>query len=229
MVTLGHAWEFADEKKMRQTFDWGRSDFNKFVDLQCVADDLGYGRDQSLGSLTERVTGTVLPKDINIRRSDWEARQLKKAQVLYAALDVFAAGQVFRQLRVWHANPGLACSACKKVLGELHSHQTNVVKCILFQLRILGSLLVLQDVGVWPVGHHQTDDFERLLGEPLMPNKICCAEEGCSRTFKTAQGYREHARSQGHKFIDPECSGCGRLLPYSPYGSQMPEAYADTG
>lgn len=103
---------------MRQTFSWGSADFNKFVDLQCVAQDLGYGPMVGLGNLTEKITGVSLPKDINIIRSDWEARELKKAQVLYAALDVFAAGQVFRQLRVWHAQNWLGCRACGQSFGK---------------------------------------------------------------------------------------------------------------
>lgn len=118
MVTLGHGWKIEEEKMMKQGFNWGRADFNQLIDLQSVAELLGYGKDQSLGSLTERVTGVVLPEKENIR-SEWEAHQLKKAQVLNAALDVFAAGHVFRQLRVWHANTGLTCNSCRKSLGKL--------------------------------------------------------------------------------------------------------------
>lgn len=120
MITLGFAWKSADEVKMKKTFNWGRSNFSKFVDLQDMAKDLGYGNQIGLADLTEKVTGTPIPKDINIQRSDWEAERLRRPQVLYAALDVFAAGQVFRMLRAQHAMDKENCPGCNIPLGEVY-------------------------------------------------------------------------------------------------------------
>ncbi|GMH35656.1 hypothetical protein BSKO_03524 [Bryopsis sp. KO-2023] len=119
VVIVGFGWERADELKMRKSFNWGRSNFNRFVDLQEVAKDMGYGYHLGLGDLTERVLGVKLAKDITIQRSDWEAEQLKRPQVLYAALDVFSTGHVFRTLRAWHATRSHVCSVCNHTLGEL--------------------------------------------------------------------------------------------------------------
>lgn len=135
-MTLGFAWESADESKMRSTFNWGRSNFSKFVDLQEMARDLGYGSQLGLADLTEKVVGIAIPKDINIQRSDWEAQHLKRPQVLYAALDVFGAGHVFRKLRAWHATDEQNCQSCKIPFGEMRpqgtlSQQQHTVSSIL--------------------------------------------------------------------------------------------------
>jgi hypothetical protein len=39
-------------------------------------------------------------------------------QILYAALDVLVAGQVFRALRTWHESPS-ECEVCLQALGQV--------------------------------------------------------------------------------------------------------------
>jgi hypothetical protein len=41
---VGFAWDSADEKKLQRTFGFGRESFPGFIDLQDVAQKLGYHR-----------------------------------------------------------------------------------------------------------------------------------------------------------------------------------------
>lgn len=49
---------------------------------------------------------------------DWEAERLTATESFYAALSVFAIGQIYRQLRHWHALPK-RCIKCRQELGFL--------------------------------------------------------------------------------------------------------------
>jgi len=47
---------------------------------------------------------------------DWEQERLAPIESLFASLSVFAVGQIFRQLRHWHALPK-RCGTCKQEMG----------------------------------------------------------------------------------------------------------------
>ena len=113
---VGYAWDSGDELKMRSTFGRGkRTLFANFVDVQVIANRfLGYVG--GLATLSHRVLGVTLPKSKNIVRSNWDALELRQAQIRYAALDALVTGAVFRGLRLWHAHPS-PCSLCKRPLG----------------------------------------------------------------------------------------------------------------
>ncbi|WIA21862.1 hypothetical protein OEZ85_004238 [Tetradesmus obliquus] len=77
VMLLGCGWASNDERKMRHTFGIGRQHFGRFLDLQKVAESLGFKRRTGLARLTEDVLGLSLPKD-KVTRSigDWEAKRL---------------------------------------------------------------------------------------------------------------------------------------------------------
>ena len=101
--------------KMKSTFGVGRDCFARFLDLQQVANSLGYPS-IGLAALTLRVLGVTLPKSRSVSKSDWQRSKLTPAQVHYAALDALITGSVFRGLRLWHASPS-PCTACKQPFG----------------------------------------------------------------------------------------------------------------
>lgn len=115
IVLVGFSWANSDELKLKHTFGFGRSAMACFFDLQDVAVALGYLR-CGLAALTEHVLGTRLPKAKSISTGNWEARDLSRAQVRYAAMDALVAGQVFRGLRLWHSSPS-PCASCLLPLG----------------------------------------------------------------------------------------------------------------
>ena len=80
--------------------DW-QGQFANFVDLKLVAHKFGFVN-AGLARITEKVLGVSLPKSIRITRSDWACAKLSRRQRVYAALDAFVAGQVFRTFRQWH-------------------------------------------------------------------------------------------------------------------------------
>jgi len=104
---------------MVATFGAGRAYFANLIDLQQVAEGLGY-HGCGLAKLTRHVLGVVMPKSKSVARSDWQRPQLTPAQVQYAALDALVTGHVFRGLRLWHASPS-PCTACKAPLGVMVS------------------------------------------------------------------------------------------------------------
>ena len=53
---LGFAWDSSDEKKMQRTFKQGKDMFTRFLDLQAVAEQLGY-HNTGLAKLTKQVLG----------------------------------------------------------------------------------------------------------------------------------------------------------------------------
>ena len=53
---LGFAWDSSDEKKMQKTFKRGKGIFHTFLDLQDVAERLGY-HNTGLAKLTKQVLG----------------------------------------------------------------------------------------------------------------------------------------------------------------------------
>lgn len=116
---LGFGWAASDEGKMQSTFGVGCKDFGRFLDLQAVAQGLGYCG-FGLARLTRAVLGLALPKSKKVSMSNWELAQLSRAQVKYAALDVLVAGQVFRALRLWHSSPSL-CEVCHYDLARVSS------------------------------------------------------------------------------------------------------------
>ncbi|WIA33866.1 hypothetical protein OEZ86_006968 [Tetradesmus obliquus] len=116
---LGFGWAASDEGKMQSTFGVGFKDFGRFLDLQAVAQGLGYCG-FGLARLTRAVLGLALPKSKKVSMSNWELAQLSRAQVKYAALDVLVAGQVFRALRLWHSSPSL-CEVCHYDLARVSS------------------------------------------------------------------------------------------------------------
>jgi hypothetical protein len=118
IVLLGFSWDTADEAKMQHTFGWGKARFKHFLDLQQVAGSLGYTR-LGLGRLTQLALKVHLPKVKHWSTSNWEAPTLHLNQILYAALDVLVAGQVFRALRTLHKYSD-ACAKCKQVQGHVH-------------------------------------------------------------------------------------------------------------
>lgn len=59
-----------------------------------------------------------LQKSKSVSRSNWAAPKLTPHQLKYAALDVFAAGQLMRGLRLWHSSPS-PCAACHQPFGAL--------------------------------------------------------------------------------------------------------------
>ncbi|KAG2491215.1 hypothetical protein HYH03_010425 [Edaphochlamys debaryana] len=116
LVVLGFGWDGADEGKMKDTFGEGKSRFRRFLDLQEVASELGY-HNFSLSRLTEQVMGVPMMKSRTISRSNWAAPQLTSHQLKYASMDVLAAGQLFRALRLWHSSPE-PCAQCRSPIGE---------------------------------------------------------------------------------------------------------------
>jgi len=88
-VFLGFSWDGGDEKKFRSSFGVGKSVFSAFVDLQELAQVLGYGKKCGLAWLTREVVGAELPK--SIARSNWaRSGELSAEQVAYGALDAFS-------------------------------------------------------------------------------------------------------------------------------------------
>jgi hypothetical protein len=116
LTLLGVGWDGSDERKMRDTFGFGRERFAAFVDLQEAGRALGYGARASLKTLAEAVLGLPLAKSKSVTMSNWEARSLSRLQLKYAALDVLVAGQVYRAMRAWHAAPA-PCATCRQPLG----------------------------------------------------------------------------------------------------------------
>jgi hypothetical protein len=115
LTFVSFSWDSSDEMKMKSTFGVGRECFARFLDLQQVANTLGYPS-IGLAALTARVLGVTLPKSRSVSRSDWQRAKLTPAQVQYAALDALVTGSVFRGLRLWHASPS-PCTACKQPFG----------------------------------------------------------------------------------------------------------------
>mmetsp|Transcript_5958 Transcript_5958/g.14072 ORF Transcript_5958/g.14072 Transcript_5958/m.14072 type:complete len:640 (-) Transcript_5958:467-2386(-) len=115
---LGFGWESADENKMQSTFQMGQSSFGNFLDLQVVAKQLSFPGSMGLLKLTKLVLGHDLVKAKAVSRSNWSLRFLSLHQIKYAAMDVFACGQVFRALRLWHSSPS-ACPGCHALVGAL--------------------------------------------------------------------------------------------------------------
>lgn len=116
VVTVGYSWDSADERKSRSTFDFGRSDFGRFVDLQSVSQQLGY-HGYGLAGMCQRVLGFQLNKCKTVSRSNWQARVLTPRQLQYAALDSLVAGHLFRGVRLWHSSPS-ECAGCQQLLGN---------------------------------------------------------------------------------------------------------------
>lgn len=92
-VVVGFAWEAADEQKLTRSFGFGKANFGRFFDLADVCRDMGYPH-MSLLRFTNRILGVTMTKSKAISRSRWDARELSPNQIKYAALDVFATGQV---------------------------------------------------------------------------------------------------------------------------------------
>jgi len=115
LTFVSFSWDSSDEMKMKSTFGVGKDCFARFLDLQQVANTLGYPS-IGLAALTARVLGVDLPKSRSVSRSDWQRAKLTPAQVQYAALDALVTGCVFRGLRLWHASPS-PCTACKQPFG----------------------------------------------------------------------------------------------------------------
>jgi hypothetical protein len=115
LTFVSFSWDSSDEMKFKSTFGVGRDCFARFLDLQQVANTLGYPS-IGLAALTARVLGVTLPKSRSVSRSDWQRAKLTPAQVQYAALDALVTGSVFRGLRLWHASPS-PCTACKQPFG----------------------------------------------------------------------------------------------------------------
>lgn len=65
IVVIGFAWGVSDERKMQSTFGLGKAMFCHFVDLNTVAEAMGYIR-CSLGRLSELVLGIVLHKSSKV-------------------------------------------------------------------------------------------------------------------------------------------------------------------
>jgi ribonuclease D len=115
LTFVSFSWDSSDEMKMKSTFGVGKDCFARFLDLQQVANTLGYPS-IGLAALTARVLGVTLPKSRSVSRSDWQRAKLTPAQVQYAALDALVTGCVFRGLRLWHASPS-PCTVCKQPFG----------------------------------------------------------------------------------------------------------------
>lgn len=112
---VSFSWHSGDESKMNFTFGEGKSLFSRFIDLQRVAEGMGY-RSCGLAFLTQLVLGVSMPKSRAVSRSDWQRRSLSASQIRYAVLDALVTGLVFRSLRLWHASPS-SCIHCKQLLG----------------------------------------------------------------------------------------------------------------
>jgi ribonuclease D len=77
---LGFGWASSDEGKMTSTFGVGCKDFGRFLDLQAVAQGLGYCG-FGLARLTSSVLGLTMPKSKKISMSNWEVTHLTMSQV----------------------------------------------------------------------------------------------------------------------------------------------------
>eukprot|EP00879_Flechtneria_rotunda_P029156 GHRR01031434.1.p1 GENE.GHRR01031434.1~~GHRR01031434.1.p1 ORF type:complete len:314 (+),score=95.23 GHRR01031434.1:1-942(+) len=77
---VGFGWSTSDEPKMQSTFGIGAKDFGNFLDLQLVAQSLGYCG-FGLARMTKHVLGLHLPKSKKISMSNWEALNLSHNQV----------------------------------------------------------------------------------------------------------------------------------------------------
>ena len=60
MLQVGFAWDTADERKLQSTFGIGRESFPGFIDLQTVAEKLGYHR-YGLARIAKQVGGHASP------------------------------------------------------------------------------------------------------------------------------------------------------------------------
>lgn len=77
---VGFSWGSSDEPKMQSTFGVGSKDFGRFMDLQQVAQGLGYCG-FGLARLTKRVLGLNMPKSKKVSMSNWEAAAISRNQV----------------------------------------------------------------------------------------------------------------------------------------------------
>jgi 3'-5' exonuclease len=135
LTFVSFSWDSSDEMKMKSTFGVGKGCFARFLDLQQVANSLGYPS-IGLAALTARVLGVTLPKSRSVSRSDWQRRKLTPAQVQYAALDALITGSVFRGLRLWHASPS-PCTACKQPFGiEVRTFFSSFEKPFFYLLKV---------------------------------------------------------------------------------------------
>lgn len=67
-VTLvGFGWDGGDERQMQRSFGWGRSQFGGFLDLQSLAESLGYYQ-LGLWGLAAAVLGLAITKNKQVRR-----------------------------------------------------------------------------------------------------------------------------------------------------------------
>ena len=113
---VGYSWDTTDERMMQKTWSIGKKNFANFLDLKMVAEKLGF-RGYGLAALAEKVLKAGLSKSDRIIKSDWAAKKLTRPQCVYAALDAFVAGHMFRILRQWHDRPQ-PCLVCGCNLGE---------------------------------------------------------------------------------------------------------------
>lgn len=114
---MGFSWDRADERMMRKTWSIGKNNFANFLDLKLVAESLGF-RGYGLAALAKTVLQARIPKSDKIIGSNWAAKRLTRPQCIYAALDAFAAGHMFRILRQWHKQPQ-PCRVCGDNVGEI--------------------------------------------------------------------------------------------------------------
>lgn len=104
---------------MQDSFGCGKDLFPSFFDVQRISEELGY-HGLGLAALAGRLLGCPFHKARSVTMSNWEARTLAPAQLRYAALDAFVTGQLFRLVRRWRRDLGIACCAtCLIPFGQV--------------------------------------------------------------------------------------------------------------
>ena len=141
-ITLGFGFDQTDQEKLNQSFGWSMEDFANFVDVQALAGKCGYPADSSLSTLASKILGikstflsptsqkslmyaSRMHADPSFLETDWEVERLRSSDAFFASLSVFAIGQIFRQLRHWHALPK-RCSTCRQELGPVTFTSTQL-------------------------------------------------------------------------------------------------------
>ena len=65
-IFVGFSWSSSDEKKMQLSFQMGREDLGRYIDLQAVAETLGY-HDKSVATLAKAVLKYAMTKSQQVK------------------------------------------------------------------------------------------------------------------------------------------------------------------
>eukprot|EP01025_Chloroclados_australasicus_P015331 TRINITY_DN1732_c0_g1_i3.p1 TRINITY_DN1732_c0_g1~~TRINITY_DN1732_c0_g1_i3.p1 ORF type:complete len:270 (-),score=14.69 TRINITY_DN1732_c0_g1_i3:406-1215(-) len=117
VTVVGCGMSQNDEPKMKHSFGFGVEIFPALIDLQRVAQVLGYTK-VGLAGMCRSLYKADMP---NKSLSDWEAPRLSIKMILYAALDAFLTGHILRKLKQLHFC-GVICPQCRYHIGVRVQH-----------------------------------------------------------------------------------------------------------